>query len=35
VRAGVVTTPTLFAGGRTLAGSIDARALDQLSAGAG
>jgi protein-disulfide isomerase len=33
VRAGVVTTPTLFAGGRMLAGSIDARALDQLSAG--
>jgi protein-disulfide isomerase len=33
VRAGVVTTPTLLAGGRMLAGSIDARALDQLSAG--
>jgi protein-disulfide isomerase len=33
VRAGVVTTPTLFAGGRTLAGNIDAGMLDQLSAG--
>jgi protein-disulfide isomerase len=33
VRAGVVTTPTLFAGGRMLAGRIDEGALDQLSAG--
>jgi protein-disulfide isomerase len=33
VRAGVVTTPTLFAGGRMLAGNIDERTLDQLSAG--
>jgi protein-disulfide isomerase len=33
VRAGVVTTPTLFAGARKLAGNIDARVLDQLSAG--
>jgi protein-disulfide isomerase len=33
VRAGVVTTPTLFAGGRMLAGNIDGRTLDQLSAG--
>jgi protein-disulfide isomerase len=33
VRAGVVTTPTLFAGGRMLAGSIDTETLDQLSAG--
>jgi protein-disulfide isomerase len=32
VRAGVVTTPTLFAGGRTLAGNIDARTLDRLGA---
>ena len=29
-RAGVVTTPTLFAGGRTLAGQIDARTLAGL-----
>ncbi len=35
VRAGVVTTPTLFAGGRLLAGNIGAVALDQLSAGTG
>jgi protein-disulfide isomerase len=34
VRAGVVTTPTLFTAGRMLAGSIDAHTLDQLSAGA-
>jgi protein-disulfide isomerase len=33
VRAGVVTTPTLFAGGRMLAGNIDSTTLDQLSAG--
>jgi protein-disulfide isomerase len=33
VRAGVVTTPTLFAAGRMLAGNIDATTLDQLSAG--
>ncbi len=32
VRAGVVTTPTLFAAGRMLAGNIDAVTLDQLSA---
>jgi protein-disulfide isomerase len=32
VRAGVVTTPTLFLGGRMLAGSIDARTLAHLSA---
>jgi protein-disulfide isomerase len=32
VRAGVVTTPTLFAGGRMLAGNIDTVTLDQLSA---
>jgi protein-disulfide isomerase len=31
VRAGVVTTPTLFAGGRLLAGQIDARALGRLT----
>jgi protein-disulfide isomerase len=31
VRAGVVTTPTLFAADRMLAGNIDARTLDQLS----
>jgi protein-disulfide isomerase len=31
VRAGVVTTPTLFAGGRLLAGQIDARALARLT----
>ena len=29
VRAGVVTTPTLFAGGRTLAGQIDLALLGQ------
>ncbi len=33
VRAGVVTTPTLFAGEQVLAGRIEARALAQLSAG--
>jgi protein-disulfide isomerase len=33
VRAGVVTTPTLFVAGRMLAGSIDARTLARLSAG--
>jgi protein-disulfide isomerase len=33
VRAGVVTTPTLFAGGCMLAGNVDAATLDQLSAG--
>jgi protein-disulfide isomerase len=33
VRAGVVTTPTLFAGARMLAGNIDAVMLSQLSAG--
>jgi protein-disulfide isomerase len=32
VRAGVVTTPTLFAGGRMLAGNVDQRALDRLGA---
>jgi protein-disulfide isomerase len=31
VRAGVVTTPTLFAGGRMYAGQIDASALDELT----
>jgi protein-disulfide isomerase len=31
VRAGVVTTPTLFAGGRMFAGSIDAQVLDRLA----
>jgi protein-disulfide isomerase len=30
VRAGVVTTPTLFAGGRMYAGRIDAEVLDAL-----
>jgi protein-disulfide isomerase len=30
VRAGVVTTPTLFAGGRMLAGRIECAALDEL-----
>jgi protein-disulfide isomerase len=33
IRAGVVTTPTLFAGGQKLAGQLDAEALDVLSAG--
>jgi protein-disulfide isomerase len=33
IRAGVATTPTLFAGGRKLAGQFDAEALDVLSAG--
>jgi protein-disulfide isomerase len=33
IRAGVATTPTLFAGGRKLAGQLDAGALDVLSAG--
>jgi protein-disulfide isomerase len=33
VRAGVVTTPTLFAGGRRVAGLIDAAALDGLAGG--
>jgi protein-disulfide isomerase len=32
VRAGVVTTPTLFAGPRMLAGQIEPRALDELTA---
>jgi protein-disulfide isomerase len=31
VRAGVVTTPTLFAGGQVLAGSIEEAALDRLA----
>ena len=30
VRAGVVTTPTVFAGGRMLAGEIGVRALEAL-----
>jgi protein-disulfide isomerase len=33
VRAGVTTTPTLFAGGRTVAGVPDAGALAALAAG--
>ena len=33
VRAGVVTTPTLFAGGRRVTGLIDAAALDGLAGG--
>lgn len=33
VRAGVVTTPTLLAGGRMHAGRIDARALSALAEG--
>jgi protein-disulfide isomerase len=33
VRAGVVTTPTLFAAGQTMAGNIASEQLDQLSAG--
>jgi protein-disulfide isomerase len=33
IRAGVATTPTLFAGGRKLEGQLDAGALDVLSAG--
>jgi protein-disulfide isomerase len=33
VRAGVVTTPTLFADGRMFAGNIDVAALRQLGAG--
>lgn len=32
VRAGVVTTPTVFASGRMLAGQISARQLDDLAA---
>jgi protein-disulfide isomerase len=32
VRAGVVTTPTVFAGERTYTGRIDARTLDALTA---
>jgi protein-disulfide isomerase len=35
VRAGVVTTPTLFAGGRIYAGRIDAEILDGLVLGDG
>ena len=35
VRAGVVTTPTLFGAGRMLAGNIGAGELDQLSVGTG
>jgi protein-disulfide isomerase len=35
VRAGVVTTPTLFAGGRIYAGRIDAEILDGLALGDG
>jgi protein-disulfide isomerase len=33
VRAGVVTTPTLFASGQMLAGNITTEQLDQVSAG--
>jgi 2-hydroxychromene-2-carboxylate isomerase len=33
VRAGVVTTPTLFADGRMHAGRIDSRTLDALAPG--
>ena len=33
VRAGVVTTPTLFAGGRMLAGRIDSATLETLAGG--
>jgi protein-disulfide isomerase len=33
VRAGVVTTPTLFAGDLVLSGNVDAAALDRLAAG--
>jgi protein-disulfide isomerase len=33
IRAGVVTTPTLFAGGRKLTGQLDDGALDELSTG--
>jgi 2-hydroxychromene-2-carboxylate isomerase len=33
VRAGVVTTPTLFADGRMHAGRIDSRSLDALTPG--
>jgi protein-disulfide isomerase len=33
VRAGVATTPTLFAGGRTHAGRIDSAVLDALALG--
>jgi protein-disulfide isomerase len=32
VRAGVVTTPTVFTGGRKLAGRLDDRALAELGA---
>lgn len=32
IRAGVVTTPTLFAAGRSYAGSVDAETLDALAA---
>ncbi len=35
VRAGVVTTPTLFASGRRFAGKVDSQLLDALSAGSG
>ena len=31
VRAGVVTTPTVFAGGRMLAGQVDLTDLERLS----
>ena len=33
VRAGIVTTPTLFAGGQMLAGRIDLAALDAIASG--
>ncbi len=33
VRAGVVTTPTLFAGGEMLAGLVEPERLDELAGG--